>query len=611
MKTQSIWDALQLFSTMLLAQNPEKRANEIFGQTLTALVRFTLPGLGHSVPQRRRLLKAEMEAAQEFMKTLSIDRLAELSAVQEQVFEQLKTAAASRYTYRSRLNAFLSWSKEQIWYPVSVERLAQNLAPRKRHGYGDTKNKCLTTRRLLQPYALQSTETSPILQAELDEFVRFFSAEYYPGRKQGPLKPRTVESHLVAVRMALGWWYRFQAVPLEKLNLNCLVPKVALKQCENRSKALQEAEQAAEHLDSWICQYLEFLKYQRQYQSTASLIQALIGVHALVRFQYARETSDSKFADIPAMRVLREHLRRLQKQSHQDQPVANQDMKWLDLPQVWQRVVSPLRYECAYRKSCGGLRSITAIARSFQIFLAWGLLTFRPPRRQQEFRDLKISLSCSVKRPEGLARNQFIHPLPFDRNQDKYCGYLYKDEDGIWYEDKTPESYKTGRTYHHQKIAVPNPQFPDGKCFYDYLEAFLYGYYRNSEGHWWSGGELADTPTWKGKWFSLRMALNPANAHVFVKPTTGKLHSTSSFYRMIQNSAHRLTGQMVTPHLLRDIYATWFLDEGYTEDRISSLAYAMAHSIEVLRRIYDRRRPQQKIRPIQNVVMELLVEHIH
>jgi hypothetical protein len=609
-KPQSIWDTLQLFEAMLVAQQPAKRTREIWGQTLTALVRFTLPGLGQPVPQGRKLTHSERNAAQVCLQALPMSRLAELPSLQEQVFDQLRTAAASRYTYRSRLKAFLLWAQAQSWYPTTVEKVSQNLSPHKYYGYGNTRHKTLTTRRRLPSYSLKSAEISVLLQAELDAFSRFFTAEYAPGRKQDALKPRTMSCRLESLQMILGWWHHYQNVPLESLHLGLLVPHVVLRQSDNRHQALQAAEQAAEALDIWLCQYLEFLEQQRQYQSKASLMQALMPVHALVRFQYCRETADTKYADIPAMRVVRGHLNRLEKQSQQDQPVADQTLKWLDLPQVWQRVVTPLRYECASRQFDGQQRPLTAIAQSFHLFLVWGLLTFRPPRRQQEFRDLKVSLSCPVKRPEGLADGQFIQPLPLDRHQDKYAGYLYKDLDGVWYEDKTPESYKTGKTYGYQKIAVPNLPFPDGKCFYDYLEAFLYGYYRDPDGHWWSGGAVAETPRWKGQWYSLRMTLNPVSNHVFVRPNTGQPHQTGTVYSMIRSSAHRFTGQLVTPHLLRDIYATWFLDEGYTEDRINSLAYAMGHSVEVLRRIYDKRRPQQKMRPIQEVVMDLLAKHI-
>lgn len=610
MRPQSLWDVLQFFITDLRNHYSEKKATEISGQTLTALTRYTLPGMGHPIIKGRKPTQAEMRAAEQFMDTIPLKRLPELLTLQESVFEMLQTPSASQYTYRSRLNTLLTWAKTQIWFPATVEKLSKNFAPRKKHGYGNTKGKVVTTRRLLEPYAIRNSEMNTTLKNELDEFARFFTAENYPGRKFSPVKPRTIESHTQGVRMALGWLYRSQQVPLEELSFDALIPKVPLRHCKDLSEALRHAEDVAETVDERLCLYLEFLKEQRGYQSSSSLIQALIAIHALTRFQYRRETRDSKYNDIPVMQVLREHLRRLGKQSWQDKSVADSELKWLDLPNVWENIVAVLRHECAYRGCDGTRRSISAIAQSFQIFLAWGLLTFRPPRRQQEFRELKISLSCPIQRPKGIIDGTLIHPLPVDRDKDKYSGYLYKDADGTWYEDKTPESYKTGKTYGHQSLPVPNPVFADGKYFYDYLEAFLYGYYREPDGYWRSGGELAETPSWKGQWCSLRMAFNPVDNHVFVKPTNGKPHSTSSFYRIIQNSAHRLTGQMVTPHLLRDIYATWFLDQGYTEDRIHSLAYAMAHSIEVLRKIYDRRRPQQKVRPIQEVVSDLLTKYI-
>jgi len=79
----------------------------------------------------------------------------------------------------------------------------------------------------------------------------------------------------------------------------------------------------------------------------------------------------------------------------------------------------------------------------------------------------------------------------------------------------------------------------------------------------------------------------------------------------ISNAAHALTGQRLTPHLLRDIFATHFLDRGASDAEIASLAYGMGHSPQVLRAIYDRRRPVQKHRPIQLAVMELVQKSLH
>ncbi|MBD2100964.1 hypothetical protein [Leptolyngbya sp. FACHB-261] len=176
--------------------------------------------------------------------------------------------------------------------------------------------------------------------------------------------------------------------------------------------------------------------------------------------------------------------------------------------------------------------------------------------------------------------------------------------------DMLPQSYKTGKTYGHQSLRISNLAFSDGKRFYEYLEAFLYGYYRDKAGDCISGAELAETPKRQGSWHSLRMTFNTDHNHVFSAPRSGKPFDVSTFMRLVRGSVHRLTGQLVTPHLLRDIFATWFLDQGYSEDRIRSLAYAMAHSEKMLLKIYDRRRPQQKSRPIEEVMVTLVQQFL-
>ena len=171
-----------------------------------------------------------------------------------------------------------------------------------------------------------------------------------------------------------------------------------------------------------------------------------------------------------------------------------------------------------------------------------------------------------------------------------------------------PESYKTGKTYKYQNLSIPNPKFPEGKDFYDYLEAYLYGYWRDRQGNWVSAGNTTEAPSAGHKLYALRMALSPKNDHnfVFLGSQTGKPVGSMVFARYFAESAHRLTGQLLSPHLLRDIYASWFLDHPYTEDIIRSLAYAMGHSVEELRKTYDKRKAQQKHEPIQKKLNETL-----
>ncbi len=58
------------------------------------------------------------------------------------------------------------------------------------------------------------------------------------------------------------------------------------------------------------------------------------------------------------------------------------------------------------------------------------------------------------------------------------------------------------------------------------------------------------------------------------------------------------------------MFATHFLDRGASDDLISSLAYYMAHSVLTLRKIYDKRRPSQKRRPIEQAVLDLVQESL-
>ncbi|MGB5975066.1 MAG: hypothetical protein WBG38_17200, partial [Nodosilinea sp.] len=176
-----------------------------------------------------------------------------------------------------------------------------------------------------------------------------------------------------------------------------------------------------------------------------------------------------------------------------------------------------------------------------------------------------------------IEKGQLIHPLPNNRLKDKYSGHLYKEKDGMWYMDMTPESYKTGKKYGHQKLCIPNTPFSNGKCCYDYLEAYLYGYYLKPSGDWISGGQLVQTTKHEGKWHDLRMAFEPDHNHVFVRPKSGTIfdEDAGAFGKLIRACSNRLTGQSVSCQLIRDIFATWFLDQGSSDDNTPDSFWGM------------------------------------
>jgi len=631
MKIRSLAEVLVLYEAFLKQEYDAKPAKEIFEQTLTALSRYTLRGWGGPYPQGRKPTKAETDAAQMFIEGVLLHQLKSALNVQAKVFEELQVKPSSRYTYGSRLKKLLDWVQQQDWWPYKEEaKLRKNRSRKHWHGHGNATIKHVTKRIRLKPYSLRADETPPTLKYQLDEFYKFLTQERYPQRQGNPIKSNVAKGYIIYLRRILGWFYRsarpiyngntivdFSDDPnvshplLEQLSLNLLVPKVQLKYAHSKDLALKEAEQAAEYVDIWLCKFLNFFEEDRRSRSWQSMQVTISSIHALVRFQYHKETADCKYKDIPVMAVVTKHLALLRKRKKHHKPVSDVSKQWLDLPDVWQKIVRALREECSYRSSDGHLRSHTALAHSFQLFIIWACLTFRPPRRQQEFRELKMALSCPIDPPEGLKPGQVIHPLPVDREEDKDHGYLFKDLDGLWYMDMTPESYKTGATYGHQEPKIPNEPLADGKCFYDYLEAFLYGYYRDEQGNWISGGQFVDDAAREGgRWFSLRMHFNPTHNHVFTKPHAATPYTPGGFSSLMRTSSHRLTGKLLYPHLLRDIFATWFLDQGYTPDRIASLAYAMAHSEKTLREIYDKRRPKDKNRPIEEVMSGLVQQYM-
>jgi hypothetical protein len=288
------------------------------------------------------------------------------------------------------------------------------------------------------------------------------------------------------------------------------------------------------------------------------------------------------------------------------------DLKWLDLPDVISKVVEPLRQECRPRYYRGTKRDPKPIVDSLQRYCIMGCFTYLPPRRQQEWRNARISLSCPIERPSHLPPSGFIHPLPPPsvRHQERFFPYLYYSQEGKWLLDLPPESYKTGKTHGYQVIEIPNRQFEDGTYFYDYLEMFIYGFYLLPDGTLAGAGSQLDYSSEKLPKIMGGRFLYNCNHNHFYSQQNGKRLSAGSLKSYVKNAVFGKTGKPLTPHLLRDIYATYFLDQEYSDAVISALAYSMGHTVEELRKSYDARRSVDKRRPIETALSDVL-DQIH
>jgi hypothetical protein len=606
-KNLCLSDVIQLYVVHLQSQHPLKKAQEIATQTETAINRYTLPGFEMEPFKGRKPTRIETERAKAFKQSLSVEKLPIMLEAQDKTFELLKPSADSKNVYRSRLRELIAWCMKQGWWPGNTSPAkVVDCCPPRHQSYGSIEKTSLTNRPRLAPYGLRSEQVSKALKAETESFYQFRTATHWPNRPDEPVKASVVDHEIRVIFQVLGWVHSHRGVPLEELALSTLIPSVELKYAVSKEAATIMATKAGDYVDRWICEFCNFLTEERGAKSPKTHQGYLSPILAVAKFQYHKEITSKDYREVPAVEVLRQRITLIGKEFKNYVSAVDMDKKWLDLPEVLKQIVEPLRLECQPKSARGSVRTGTATASSFQRYILWGFLTYAPPRRQQELRGLKIVLECPVKRSVDVPADGLYQPLPTGHNRDRNYGYLYKTPDGRWIRDTTPECYKTGKAYGHQELEIPNVQFDDGRCFYDYLEAWLYGYYIKSDGMWQSCGATFHPDEQKvGCLRAGRLEFSPNHNFVFVQHN-GKPYTQSAIRQYLSTAAHALTGQRVNPHLVRDIFATYFLDNGVPDSDVASLAYAMGHSQEMLRASYDRRTPSQKHRPIQSAMSKLI-----
>jgi len=653
------WQVIELYEEYVKATYPPEIAERIINELRSAVLRFWATQLGFKrTTQGRKMTLADSTSAQQFLQTLGVETLLNARQTLEQAFENQKASIASKNTYGNRFTQFLSWSQEQQWWPSQGSWKASvknQCCPILKHPYGNTSNTPLTERRTRQlKYQLKPQETPLALQKELDKFFQFLTEPEWPSRVVDPIEESSAGLYIKEIRLMLGWFYRYQTPPikLEQLSLSQLLPLVTRDDLEDLTTRQQEKlwKGHKQTFETWLFRYFSFLRealYSKSPQTRRGKICVLL---ALAKFLYTDEVEQKGDYDhIPLIKLLNNHLEKVRKEiaewTKNRQSVSDFDKKWPDtqegetaLAVVRAKIVEPMRIECRPRNSCGQFRSRFQIAKSHQHYLKWSFLADLPARRQQEYRTARIALSCPITRPEGVPQNGLYHPLPpleaREKRRDRtikdnyiYKTYIHKTKhypEGIWVLEV--HKYKTYKSYGTQSIVIPNRQFADGSCFYDYLERYLYGWflptgYRNSRIYNWYQPELIGC---RGRWVtSGRAEFNPGDAcclpagnnaaiwswgYLLVAPKLGTLANESGFTDSFNTTSHRLIGKRITPHTMRYIWATWAYQVQLNDAQFRSLAYAMGHKVETLRQMYERCTPEEKRRPIEEAISELLFE---
>lgn len=265
------------------------------------------------------------------------------------------------------------------------------------------------------------------------------------------------------------------------------------------------------------------------------------------------------FGDVPAVRVLRKIRRQLDQEGKKEKrvfPRALKSVPWEKM--LW--VVEQVRQE--YHHSVdrqGNPLSDKDRAIRLQKFLVLSFLTLIPPLRQRSFRELLVGQTL---RKGMVVGEDFI---PIDQ--------MENPEHALWHICLAPSDYKIGDTYGYWYGAVGDFLYPDGRCFYEYLEL-------------WMEKERAH--------------LNPKSNYLLVQEKTGKQHTSVSMHNLVRSTVYRLTGVPVTPQGLRSMFVTHLKRLGVTDKELEAIALAMQHSKKMQGEVYN----DQKQAEILKVVFE-------
>jgi hypothetical protein len=657
----SCWTVIELYEEYVIATHSPQKAQRIINELRTTLLRYWAEELGFKrTSVGRKITKVDSTEAQQFLQTLGVEVLLNARQTLQQAFETQKASMASRHTYGNRMDHLLSWSQEQECWPDQSSwkaKVKAQCCPMLKNPYGHTSNTPLTERRTRYlNYGLKPQKTPVALQQELDQFFQFLTSPEWPSRVIDPIEDSSAREYIKDTRLILGWFYQYQTPPveLEQLSLSQLFPLVTSDDLEGLTIRQQEKlwKQHKQTLETWLCGYFSFLREVIHSKSPQTRHNKLGALLALAKFLYTGEVETiGDYKQIPLVKVLTNHLAFVRKEiaewTKNRQSVSDFEKKWPDTPEgktalavVRAKIVEPLRIECRPRNSRGLFRGGAVIARSHQYYLKWSFLADLPPRRQQEYRTARIALTCPITRPEGVPLLGLYHPLPPDEVREKrrdgtikdnyfYFTYVHKKKhypQGVWVLEV--QEYKTRKTYGAQSIVIPNRQLADGSCFYNYLERYLYGWflpagYTNARIYDWWQPELIGC---RGRWVTTgRACFNPGDAcclptgnnaalwswgYLLVAPHLGILADEPGFAGSFDKTSHRLIGKRITPHTMRYIWATWAYQVQLNDAKFRSLAYAMGHKVETLRQMYERCTPEEKRRPIEEAIDELLFDQL-
>jgi hypothetical protein len=430
---KNVLEVHQSYSKHLEAIHDSKTVKNILNETSSMLFRFWWAGLESETHLgSKKMTAAEVKSAKNFMKMQPVTKLLTARLALEKGLEKLGASRNSRNTYGRRLEQLLIWSQQQLWWPDNQSESAKprnKFCPRIRKENGKISASRLTERNSMHStYQLQPREISLSLAAELKNFYEYLTFSEWPGRLAKPISASSASTYLKQLRLMLGWFYHYQGIPLEELNLNLLIPKITSESLRDLTPDQKREFWSTQKLtvDTWICNYFKFLREDMESFSPSTKKFKINALSAVYKFIYYEEVDCLKdYENFPIGKVITKHSRNIRKEikewSHQKRCAVSLDQKWPEtlpgktaLTTVREQILEPLRQECRFKYDNWHTREGNTIAMSLQRYLVWSFLADMPARRQEEYRSLQISLCCPIVRPADVPVDGLYHPLPPD-----------------------------------------------------------------------------------------------------------------------------------------------------------------------------------------------------
>ena len=572
-----------------------------YAKIRTALLRFTVPGWSKRYPLEKRSSSQVMAKALHFLETISLQQLQGALQVQAEVFEKMAVSESNRRVFKSYLRKFLSWCEEQGWFDEATTRsLPNESASQVPAKVAVQLNRFQSPKGVHKPlakdlklsgvpkkvnYALGTVAGDVIntrLAHQLDRLFQFMQQTL-------GLRPSTRENYRERLLQLLGWFHRYQGVPLDELCLESIVPVVKLKarmaDCfkEDGSPdhnkfaietilAAEGAMQSAQQTDHRLRQYLDFLN--GSLSAKLKVLQACINT---AKYLYSEQTSDPKqYQDVPMILLTRKLTRSLRQCEGKVAPRIPFEVKsvpwercYAVVLQLKQEADTVVLYQVAPRRT-GGIaaspRKETGIARSYLRFLLVALFVLIPPDRARTIRELELGRTLVW----GCLQDGVI--LPPERTQ--------TPSTARWWLHLQPQDYKTGNAYQTYWGELPNTDFGDGTCFYNYLD----------------------------RWVTIYRPLFQPNHHRLLVKRNGEPLSRNGMNQSFRQCFFRLTGVPVTPKELRPMYVTYLRHKQANEAVLDAAACAMHHSRTMQNEIYDRQQLLDKQEPIHAFNQRLMTQ---